>query len=253
MGRAGFKSSSKDEITPEFAVSAIDLRDYVAGGYFILKDSSEGFQHSTLLPERVISVSGCIGDILEPYWGWNLKENQAHLDRWGISADLIDQFRAYSTDRHEKDYGFPGVFYSLDAARHFAVTFLSPIENALLIGIALPRNLVDTFLATNTQPNEIPYGVNHMLSRNESLALTGTTLGFEIVSYNINPGHSWLCSGLEKEMHELFGIKPNRYGLIDTYAEARQVYDWIAEDKQQGKRAEPEPYYPWLIVHYPLM
>lgn len=234
-------------------MNTLDLRDYVAGGYFILKDSAEGFQHSTFLPERVISVSPCIGDILEPYWGWNLKDNQTHIDKWGISADLIDQFRAYSTDRHEQDYGFPSVFYSLDAARHFAATFLSPVNNALVIGTGLPRHLVEPFLTTNTQPNDIPYGVNHVLSKNESLALSGTILGFEIVCYNINLGHSWLCSGLEKEMHTLFGIKPNGYGLIDTYAEAKQVYDWIAEDKLQGTRAEPEPYYPWLIVQYPLM
>lgn len=233
-------------------MTGIDLNDYVAGGYFILKDSAKGFQPSTLLPERVISFSACIGDMVEPYWGWNLKDNQARLDSWGITADLIAPFRAYSTDQHEKDYGFPGVFYSLDAARRFATTFLSKMKNTFLIGIALPRHLVEPFLTTNVQPNDIPYGVNYVLSRNESLPLTGTILGFEIVSYNNNLSHSWLCSGLEKEMHELFGIKPNRYGLIDTYDEAIQVYNWITEDNMQGTRAEPEPYYPWLIVHYPL-
>ena len=50
-------------------------------------------------------------------------------------------------------------------------------------------------------------------------------------------------------MNELFGIRPNPYGLIDTYEDAKKVADWIAEDKHRG---EPLPYYPWLIVQYPL-
>lgn len=77
-------------------------------------------------------------------------------------------------------------------------------------------------------------------------------LGFEVVSYWYQLGHSWLCSGLEREMHQLFGISPNARGFIDTLEQAMQVYEWIAEDEQKGQRAEPEPYYPWLVVEYPL-
>jgi hypothetical protein len=53
-------------------------------------------------------------------------------------------------------------------------------------------------------------------------------------------------------MHELFGIRPNQYGLISTYDEAKKVHDWIAEDNMQGTRAEPYPYDAWLLVSYPL-
>lgn len=49
-------------------------------------------------------------------------------------------------------------------------------------------------------------------------------------------------------MHQLHGLRPNPYGLIDTYEDAQTVTEWIAEHKEQ---AEPLPYYPWLIVEYP--
>jgi hypothetical protein len=53
-------------------------------------------------------------------------------------------------------------------------------------------------------------------------------------------------------MADQFGIQPNEHGLIATPDEAMQVYEWIAEDEQRGHRAEPEPYYPWLLVEYPI-
>ena len=78
-------------------------------------------------------------------------------------------------------------------------------------------------------------------------------LGFEIASFAYHDfGHSWLCSGINQDMYQLYGIHPNAYGLIDTAEDARKVYDWIAEDEMQGRRAEPEPYAYWLLVSYPL-
>lgn len=82
----------------------------------------------------------------------------------------------------------------------------------------------------------------------------GTPIGYDILSYGgyRDFGHSWLCSGLEKDMHELFGIRANELGLLATYDDARKVYEWIAEDECKGIRAEPEPYDMWLLLSYPL-
>ncbi|MCA9885199.1 MAG: hypothetical protein KC708_19615, partial [Anaerolineae bacterium] len=63
-------------------------------------------------------------------------------------------------------------------------------------------------------------------------------------------GCSWLCSGLEKDMFTLFGIRPNEHGLLNSLEDAMKVYEWIAEDECKGYRAEPEPYFPWLVVSY---
>jgi hypothetical protein len=120
--------------------------------------------------------------------------------------------------------------------------------------------LVDVFLDfkplpfDSDQTTDWARGVqtNHIVGEHEPLPTGGNILGFEVTSFHFGHGHSWLCSGLERDMHELFGIRPNSYGLIDSYEEAKKAYQWIAEDKLQGTRAEPEPYYPWLIVQYPL-
>jgi hypothetical protein len=95
--------------------------------------------------------------------------------------------------------------------------------------------------------------VNYALSEGRPLPQRGNALGFEIVSYVYSGfSHSWLCGGIERDMNQLFNIRPNEYGLINSYDEAKEVYEWIAEDKLQGTRAEPEPYHPWLLVQYPL-
>lgn len=53
-------------------------------------------------------------------------------------------------------------------------------------------------------------------------------------------------------MNKLLGLRANARVLIDTYADAKKVNDWIAEDDGKGVRAEPEPYDFWLLVSYPL-
>jgi hypothetical protein len=192
------------------------------------------------------------------YWGWNLDINnnrQAALD-FGIPADKLPVLRQWS---NSSEIGFPDIFYTLDAAQRCAHDL--NLSQVLLLGLGLPTSLVDGFLADNPQKaydtiKQVyvtdPYGVNYVLTQHQPLPASGEILGFEIASYYMNLGHSWLCSGLERDMHEQFGIRPNAHGLIDTYEDAKKVYDWIAEDEQQGHRAEPEPYYPWLIVSYPL-
>ena len=73
-----------------------------------------------------------------------------------------------------------------------------------------------------------------------------------MLGYYQSVADSWLVSGLARDMHDRFGIHPNPYGLIDSLEDAMKIYAWIAEDEQKGYRAEPEPYYPWLLVDYPL-
>jgi hypothetical protein len=70
----------------------IDLSDYVAGGYFVVKYSDDGFWKSDLLPERVISVSDCIGEKLDIVWAWNREEYEKRAIEFGIAADKMEAF-----------------------------------------------------------------------------------------------------------------------------------------------------------------
>jgi hypothetical protein len=128
------------------------------------------------------------------------------------------------------------------------------------MGIGLPERLIEAFLQEEqhaydphqAQQIRVVMGVSRVATLRQELEHEGKVLGYELLGYEESLAHSWLCSGLDREMYTVFGIRPNQHGLIDSLDEAMQVYDWIAEDEQQGHRAEPEPYYPWLLVEYPL-
>lgn len=246
-------------------MNEIDLNDYVAGGYFITKYATKGFWKSPLLPERVISVSGCFGKTLKGQWGWNLEPHREDALDFGVPADKLTLFNDWSLEAD----GTPDSGYSnIDQMRWAMQNILSATADVLLIGIGLHQELLNDFLTFKPYPPDHPNYVvfqspsyegyarqaieNHLVSQRKSLASGGNVLGWEVISFHFNLSHSWLCAGLEQTMNELYGIRPNQYGLINSYEEAKKVYEWIAEDGMQGTRTEPEPHYPWLIVQYPL-
>jgi hypothetical protein len=240
----------------------IDLTQYVAGGYFIIKSVLRDADRSPdLLPERLISLSSeCICPSVKIYWGWESGKHHPEALEFGILPEKLPELAVWSKENHETEIDHPNVFLNLEAAQSFASHFLPPQSDTVLLGIGLPESLVADFMAENQQFHEsqdgtrtpIVNGVQKILSQSSQLPGGGETIGFEVVSYWQMLGHSWLCSGLERDMADHFGIRPNAHGLIATHTEAMRVYAWIAEDEQRGHRAEPEPYYPWLLVEYPL-
>jgi hypothetical protein len=244
----------------------IDLSDYVAGGYFVLKYGNQlPYASDTgLLPEKLISISPCISEKLEVFWGWNLEQYPHVKHNFGILHEKYAAFHEWSITADADSYGI----YNISDARYAISEFFPTDPDILLIGVGLHHELVDDFLTYKPYPDEHPNYVlfespdsdnfrkntlkDHFVNKKVALEIEGNILGFELMSFFGAWSHSWLCSGLEKDMHELFGIRPNQHGLIDSYEDAKKVHDWIAEDKMQGTRSEPEPYYPWLIVQYPL-
>jgi hypothetical protein len=131
------------------------------------------------------------------------------------------------------------MFHSPEAARSFIKRFEINTENLFIIGAGLPIELHQAWVEEEPDNKGIAKRVKLGLPVEEG----GETLGYDVVSYSYTDfAHSWLCSGLDRDMNELFGIRTNDIGLLDTYADARQINDWIAEDEGKGTRAEPEPY-----------
>lgn len=239
--------------------SALDLTRYVAGGCFIRSAPRSPSRSPDLLPAELISLSPCICPFsVSVYWGWEGSKNHPEALAFGVQSDKLAELEAWSA--RGCDIDFPNVFMNLEPARAFIDQFLPDHSSLYLLGIALHHDLVDDFLLLKQraydphtqQEIEEVIGVSRAVTERQEIAAGGEVLGFEVVSYEQSLSHSWLCSGLEREMNQLFGIRPNAHGLIDTEAEAMQVCRWIAEDEQQGRRAEPEPYYPWLLIRYPL-
>jgi hypothetical protein len=233
----------------------IDLGDYVAGGYFVVKYCDDGFWRSDLMPERVISLSGCIGNVLDIMWGWNINGSKQDISDFGISELNLKAFQVWCGGKD------PGGLQSLEIARQFIKQFLPHDNDVLLVGAMLHRELVDDFVEMTKgvddplQSSQIKrvYGVHYGLAQRQVVPSNGQALGYEVISlFDSNFSCSWLCSNLQQDMYALFGIRPNQYGLINNYEDAKKVYEWIAEDKQQGFRAEPLPYHPWLLVQYPI-
>jgi hypothetical protein len=245
-------------------VNPIDLNDYVWGGFFVATYAADGWWKSPLVPERIISLSRHIGRVLPVTWGWEPDKNRVELRRFGIREYQYQDFHQWAVTCDADLFGY----YDLDETQEMIRRFIPKDWAVLLLAAGLHRELVDEFLTYKPYPDEHPnyivwsspdhderqrqFLAGHVVNDRDPLPEGGVTLGYEILSYEMGLEHSWLSSGLLEVMLEQFNIRPNSYGLIDSYAEAKQVYEWIAEDKMQGTRAEPEPYYPWLIVQYPV-
>jgi hypothetical protein len=233
----------------------IDLSDYVAGGYFVMKyteTSDHGFQPSDLLPERIISIRGCRSATFQIYWGWDTEKHKFDVLHFGIANEKLLALSEWINNSHYSETEHPNVFLKADYALNFASEFLDLSNDFIVIGIGLHNDLVDKFLEENDYSHDEKHGLIRLLHERLPLKPEGEILGFEPVGYNINFSCSWLCSGLEKDIHELYDIRPNPYGLIDSYDEAQKATEWINEDRIGHSRGEPDPYYPWLIVQYPV-
>jgi hypothetical protein len=233
----------------------IDLGDYYCGGYLLIRaDLPERWRVAAdPLPDNIISLAECICPLrASVHWGWRPGDRDAAL-RFGIPQEKMDEFVEWCGSGFGTDIDIFSTFYSVEAARRFIARFVPNSDNLYLIGAGLHRDLPLIPYPPHQTGDEL-FGTEKLLSQHLPLESGGTMLGFEIASLAYNDfGHSWWCSGgLIEDVDVIFGIRPNDYGLIDSYADAKKVYEWVAVDEMQGRRSEPEPYYPWLLVSYPL-
>jgi hypothetical protein len=232
--------------------SQIDLRDYYCGGYFLIRANTSGYRaDSLLLPDKIISLSGCICSKLTVYWGWNDEHKQAALD-FGVPEARFAEFQAWCSQAAEvSQFDYDSVFYSLSAARDVRHRFVPNTKDLHLIGVGLHKSLEQNFWRTPL--SDQIHGVVRQIQRQLNLENGGDILGFEVVGLAFhNLSCSWLCSSIDTDMHKLYEIRPSEFGLINTFNEAKLVYDWIDEDEMKGIRSEPLPYDAWLLVSYPL-
>jgi hypothetical protein len=70
--------------------------------------------------------------------------------------------------------------------------------------------------------------------------------GFEVigVEYALLSFHSWLCHSYEAHVAVELGIRPNAWGLLDTYHQAAAVLAWM---EALPANQAPEPVY-WTVA-----
>jgi hypothetical protein len=233
-------------------VDTVDLRDFYSGGYFLLRAGRPDWKapFGEFLPGgNLISLSSCIcRNRLSVIWGWNPGNREAALE-FGIPETRLAEFINWCGVEYLQWMDLASMFHSPQAARHFIKRFDINTDNLFIIGTALPKELHNAWIEEEADNEGIAKRVKQALPVENH----GELLGYDVVSYSYKDfAHSWLCSGLEQEMNKLFGIQANTMGLIDSYADAKKVNDWIAEDEGKGMRAEPEPYDFWLLISYAL-
>jgi hypothetical protein len=237
--------------------STAELERVLSVGYYLIRRVNPEWWRGPklLLPEVLLSLSRCICPLrLDVVWGWSAPIEDDDLNgqlAFGISREHLDRFAQWCTQDCVAEGADWAIFPTVAAARRFAARFEPAHEGLFLIGVGFPR----VFLNPDQIMRHTIQGGTASFWTREPVALdpAGDILGYEVVSYNYGDfGHSWLCSNLQHEMQRRFGIVPNEHGFIANADDAMTVHNWIAEDDMRGTRAEPEPYFPWLLASYPL-
>lgn len=230
-------------------MEAIDLNRFYSAGYVVIPAAHPGWPqlHEDGMTGKLISLSDCISPrLLDRLWR-DITEVEA-LD-YGIRPDRLGAFADWRTRAYPSEIDDWGMFFSLQAAQQFVEQFAVAFEGLHVIGIGIAHDLAETRF-----PNDLPFsGLETQIAKRMPLEKVGTPIGFEIVSYGYAPfGHSWLCSGLNRDLRDEFNTEANAYALIPDEVAARRLFEWVAEDDMRGRRGEPEPYHYWLLVDYPL-
>ena len=232
----------------------IDPSQFYSGGFFLIRavETPQGLDESGLLPEKIISLSNCFCVKFDIHWNGKVMNSDSMIE-FGVSKPKQEQFEKWCDDNWFKQFEIGGMFNSIEYAQNFVAEFIPDTRDLYLIEVGLPVYFMTQNLRETTPDNNSEVSINKRISDRTPLSQNGISLGFEIVgSEPYGFSHSWLCSYIHRDMHDLYGIKPNQYGFIDTFDDAKKVYDWIAEDEMKGTRAEPIPYDFWLIISHPL-
>lgn len=86
------------------------------------------------------------------------------------------------------------------------------------------------------------------MERNEYID-TSDFLGYDILGYGWFEFHSYICNGYYDDFLNKFGIRPNQYGLYDSYADAKKAADCLW-DEEMG--AELALWQPWAVCKFNL-
>lgn len=234
---------------------------FVSAGYCIACRSKRAPHRSAKrIPETFISASGCICDFFPDSWAirWSSdarKERERAAAAFGIQPDKIDGVVEWATTSFQKVFGWPKIFYSLEAAVVARSEFISNSVDIAVFGLGLHCDDTNQFLRVARPEDEKSgcsqageTGIYECVKLQHTLAPGGQHLGFEllVIMFGLLTC-SWLCNGLEAICAEQLQVKPNAYGFISEYADARRCAEYVSRDEV---RSEPGLWLPWLITLY---
>lgn len=219
--------------------------DVVAGGYLLV--------HRGDVPDvdGYLSASECIacqfpGGWALPWVDVDVGERRALLSHWGVDPEALQKVMAATDAAFDAGtIAWPAVFRTPRVARRFARAHDVSHPTLALIGIGLPQEHVDAFLAAATDDDD---GFVDVIARGAPLA-DGPEAGWEVLGDDGGAFHSHHCHpDLAAEAADRAGIVPNGQGLLASRPDAEalaRVYDSDAG-------TEAVRWLPWLLRTYPL-
>jgi hypothetical protein len=247
--------------SPVPAQAGIPESEYVSGGYYVARLSRRAeYTSPELIPDRILSASGCICDFFPDTWAieWTsdtVEDRSRQAAAFGISAIDLPKVMAWTAEFFSKAFGWPSAFYFLDAAQEARARFLPDNSEIVIFGLGLHESNVEKFLKAAkpdlTKPGCAPMGetgVFQSASSGRKIAGGGYAVGFELLATCSGLlTCSWRCNGLEKDCAHRLGIAPNRYGFVESYRDALRCAEFVSRPET---RAEPGLWLPWLVTVY---
>ena len=237
-----------------------NLANYISGGYYISKYVDRPpYASADLLPAKILSLSSCISEFIPDSWAlsWagdsdEVRQNSAAS--FGLTPEALKQVSEWTATHFDNEVGWPNVCFRLETARLIRDRFIAAEEPVLIFGIGLHKSLQKKFCDYAKPPEQQEgfapngeTGLYHAINSISTPPENGKVLGFEPASYGYLLECSWLCNGLEKEIHEKLGVHPNENGYIDDFETALKCINHISLEEVG---AEPGLWLPWLIVKY---
>jgi len=224
-----------------------DPNAYICGGYFLVKRIPRPKDISDLIPETFLTLSDCFTDIAPDIWafeGYNVddEERSAEALKFGITGPAVREMVSLLTHANGAlpANAFPHLSVAQEFYRHSA-----PEADIALLGIGLEPSLMSSLYAQRDDDVNRGYGLIERLELMHPLQSGGERLGYEPLGFEATKFHSWLCHNEPSEASQRFGVRPNRYGFIESFEDAVRVTKHL---KTTG--ATTAIWEPWLIVQY---
>lgn len=212
-----------------------------------------------LLPEQIISGSTCLcpqfpGSYAISWCGDSAEVRVSEFDRIGLRTEQREEATRWATAEFERSYGWPGVFYTLEAALEARTRFF-PNGDLIVVALGLPAEYLEKFIAESTPSKEDEgfatqgkSGCLQVVEMDKALPPEVTSLGIEPVNMTFGQiDCSWLCNHLEQHIAESTGMRPGPTGLLESLEDAVRCCE-VIERPDVG--AEPGPWFPIVLARY---
>ncbi|OJV63480.1 MAG: hypothetical protein BGO41_11690 [Clostridiales bacterium 38-18] len=230
--------------------------DFYIGRYALIELFTRAdSMNANLINDVIITNSECITTIFPAWWmfNWDLdgtNERFEFCDNYNMSLERMDELCKEITSLFErKELGYPNTIFNIDTARYLYDKYFSFIDRIKLIGIGLEKKEANNYLEYNKPigENEGELGIYQLLKK-KILIDTSKIIGYEILGCDLGILHSVLCNKLETDIFDKLNMKPNKFGLYDSYDETLKACKFIREECD----AENALWQPWIVCEYNL-